>query len=82
MTAKPYPIVIVEWRDAHNYLDWRDTDSIKKIKNHTQVVRSVGFLIEKNKREILLAFGLSADGEVESTLAIPRDWCQKIRRIG
>lgn len=76
-----YPIVLVEWRDAHNEPDWKHVNTITDSKDHTMLVKSVGFLVLKNKREIVLAHGICDDGEVESRLAIPRDWCQKIKRI-
>lgn len=76
-----FPLVEVEWRDAKNESDWRSVESITRKQSHTIVVRSVGYLLVKNGKEIVLAFGICDEGEVESYIAIPRDWCQKIRRI-
>ena len=76
-----YPLVIVEWRDAHNDPDWKHVHAVLGKKNHTYLIRSVGFLIKKSNKEIILAHGICDDGETESTLAIPRDWCQKIKYI-
>lgn len=73
-----YPLVVVEWRDALNTQDWQKIEDIQKT-GHKVV--SVGFLIEKNKHALVLAHGLDDDGNAESTLTIPKDWCRKIKRL-
>lgn len=76
-----YPLVVVEWRDAKNNSDWRPVSALERSTNETVLVQSVGYLIKKDNREIILAFGICEQGEAESTIAIPRDWCQRIKRI-
>jgi hypothetical protein len=76
-----YPVVMVEWRDAKNNSDWRSVDALAKSLPETVLVHSVGFLVKRDDREVVLAFGICEQGEAESTIAIPRDWCQKIKRI-
>jgi hypothetical protein len=79
--GRKYPVVLVEWRDAKNNSDWRSVEILSRSSHETVLVRSVGFLIKKDDREVILAFGICEQGEAESTLAIPRDWCRKIKRI-
>lgn len=78
MKKTNHPIVVVEWLDALNTQDWQRLDDIKA---EAHRVRSVGFLIAKNEKAVVLAHGLDNEGSAESTLTIPRDWCQKIKRI-
>lgn len=78
MAREKFQVVMVEWVDALNTQDWQRLDDIKP---EAHKVRSVGFLIAKNERAVVLAHGLDNEGSAESTLTIPRDWCQKIKRI-
>lgn len=77
-----YPMVLVEWRDAHNNPNWRKLEKVlQRGEEDLIVVRSVGYLLQKTPRILKLGHGISEDDMVESTLTLPRDWCQKIKRI-
>lgn len=81
MKKNNHPIVVVEWFDALNDVEWRDIKTLRSPTTTAHAVRSVGFLVHQTKRVIVLAHGVDNDGAAESTMTIPRDWCQKIKRI-
>lgn len=81
MATKKFPVVTVEWFDALNDVEWRDIKALRSPTATAHAVTSVGFLIHQTKRVIVLAHGVDNDGAAESTMTIPRDWCQKIKRI-
>ena len=69
-------LVKVEWEDtvARNY--WSDIGDL-----HVSKVSSVGFLVGKDKRKIILSGMNSKDGQHNCTQVIPRGCITKITEL-
>jgi len=73
-----YPIVEVEWLDASS-TEEVDKEDLKEMK--TVTFKTVGYLIEDNKRYIKTCVGMSTDGVYHDVWVIPKGWNTKIRRL-
>lgn len=71
-------IVKVTWKDACNYQGWQDKESIKC---RLPLTITVGFLLKKSKKKIVIAATMGED-QVGAIVVIPREWCIKIKEIG
>lgn len=78
-----YPLVHVEWEDAYSTgVGWQDKEDLKRLyDNKNCIIHSIGFLIENNKKYIILASQYdSQDTLYGRTIRIPRSWC-KVKRL-
>lgn len=71
-------VVEVTWYDAISMRGWRDKATYAKQK--AAPCRTVGYIIKKTKREMVLAQTQGGD-EINGSMTIPRDWVQKIRKL-
>ena len=74
-------LVEVTWDDSCGYSKW---DSIKNYKDHqVALCRTVGYLLNQNKRQLLLVFtqAKANDGDANGAMAIPMGCVRKIRRF-
>ena len=81
-TKQDFPInTIVEilWEDACSLSGW---DNIETYKNHTAMpVKSVGYLIKRNKKCITLAGTQALDEGFCQGITIPLSWMKQIRTL-
>lgn len=73
--SKLEKVVHVEWADAAGATRAWQEDV------HTVEVSSVGFLVEKNKREVVIALSRAGDGDAGGRLVIPRGCIKKINEL-
>ena len=69
------PVVFVEWHDSRSLSSrWEDrTDLLDKTADlYREEVVSVGFLLESNKKYIVIALGLAPNDDVMHAIQIPR----------
>jgi len=70
---KPPRLVYIEWLDATTDNGWTDKLDLK-----THLIKSVGWLVEETKTEVLLAADLSPP-ETNRRIAIPSAWIKNKR---
>lgn len=78
---KKYRRVLVTWMDAfHSNKGWEDPTEAA---NESSVVcESLGYLLRRGKKEVVLAQTLSSDGEVVGRITIPVSFlCAKIKYL-
>lgn len=68
-------IVRVTWGDAANGAGWRSLKDIAK--ERPLMIESVGFLVKRNKRRIVLAHSVGGDDGLGSTV-IPAAWVKRV----
>ena len=73
-------VVQVDWVDASSQDRWRGKD--KLYESELLEVRSIGFVIRSNRKEVVLAQSRSELDNVCNTIAIPRYSIRKIRPMG
>lgn len=76
-----HPLVEVTWHDAKSDERWRSLRDILEDQEPLARVRSVGFLLRKNRAVVVVGHGISDDGDYESTMAIPRACVKQIKVI-
>lgn len=79
MKGKQYYPVMIEWADACGEPGWHDMDEVQA--STAMGVRSVGYLVAETKDDVVLASGISADGQVLGYIAIPRAWVKRKMRL-
>lgn len=79
MTQKitAYPVVVVDWVDSGANNRWRDELCEPEIIES----RSVGFLIRKNKSELVLCNSTNELGHYAGTIAIPVACIRHVERM-
>lgn len=77
-----YPAVEVEWTDTYTDGGWAYIkDHVKKVRAPL-LIRSVGYLLERNARTIILTQQLDeAFGKASDTVTIPRGCVYRVRRL-
>jgi len=77
--TKKYPVVIVEWEDAFV------TGGIKPVEdgeaNEPCVRHSVGFLVKRGPRLIIVQTETGAFSTIQDTLSIPKSLVRKLTRL-
>lgn len=76
---KKFRIVEVTWQDASSYNYWEFLDDLDR--NVALLIKTVGFLLDNRKKEIVLARSLTEDNSTEGRFVIPKGWIKKIRTI-
>lgn len=74
-----YPLVCVEWADAHSTgSGWMTReDMVDAYHTNDWLIHSVGWLIERNKKYIILASQYdNPDSLYGKTIKIPATWCK------
>lgn len=72
-------IVEVDWKDACGQAGWDDIEEHRSLE--PMPCKSVGYLLKKNKTEIVLAFCQAGHGGINSSMCIPMVWVSKIKVI-
>ena len=68
-------LIRVEWHDAASTSShWQDEITVAS-------VVSVGFLIEKDRKQIVMALSRAADGDYGGKFAIPRGFVKSIQNL-
>ncbi len=68
----------VEWDDASSCATWRGVEELPGV----QPCVTRGWLVEENKRKVVLAGTIQAEGpDVGEIIAIPRGMVKRIRRL-
>ena len=75
--AKKHPAVIVKWRDSASLRGWQDIDT----KHGPAEITTIGWLIEKNKKQVLIASCVSYEGSIRDALAIPRSCVTSLEKL-
>ena len=82
------PIVEVDWVDSMSASGWRSAKEVAKYSAEAQAIKSVGYMLTKDRKKVILVGSLDAidhDGEVQQFNhyhEIPRGCVKRIRRIG
>lgn len=84
---KDYPLVLVRWQDARIDTNW--TPLSRVLKEVPSTIESYGLLIQKNRKQIILAQSVTKDVEdtdesfdIMARLKIPRQWVMEIILLG
>ena len=82
-TSRKKPkLVLVCWLDiVHGYYDGWCKAKKKSRKLKVSKVKSVGWLMKKNKTSLTLCQNLASDGDGFSLVTIPRGCVKKIRKL-
>ncbi len=75
-----YPIVDVQWDDAWGSEDKNGTKS-KPDKCEPWLKRTVGFLVKRNKKGVLVSQELNEDGAYEYNTFVPKGAITKMRTL-
>ena len=71
-----YPIVLVIWDDATELKDWKEEHEEEETK--PCLIRSVGYLVKKTRKHIVIAQDLSYDRMRNGRSQIPRGMVKQI----
>lgn len=74
---KKYKRVMVEWVDACTHHNWTDNDKAIQ-EDGTTPVSNVGWLLKRDKKQVILAGGISDDDGSIDRISIPRGCVKKI----
>ena len=76
---KPYP-VFIEWHDACDWSpgEWVDLDPLESGHATGCDVVSVGWLVQKSKRAVVLAMSISSENDGRGLFVVP---CSAIKRM-
>jgi hypothetical protein len=75
-------LVVVTWRDAVTNGGWHSLDELGYLRPAT--VKSVGYLVHHDDERLILAHGLSGDGEEQEGLGhtcIPASWVDDVEFV-
>ena len=74
-------VVLVNWLDAAGGIreGWRSTRKMARLK--PAKCQSVGFLLKKTRRAIVVCPHLCHDGDGDGEIVIPRGWVTSIKRL-
>ena len=76
--GKP-PIVEVEWYDACSNHGWYDTNTLKKLE--LVVMWTVGYMLRRNRRVIVLAQAVSDYAKYSELWIVPMATVKRVRRL-
>jgi hypothetical protein len=85
-SSKKIPLVYVEWEDAQ-FLQhgWAGIDDIKSLGIEPAIIRTAGWLLEKNKNYILVAgsvaISLDMDNGASDVMKIPAGMVRKFKEV-
>jgi hypothetical protein len=81
MTQRKYPLVEIEWTDSCSSNGW-GTPERHMSKYTISRCRSVGYLIERNAKHVIVSQSLSDDtGNAAEVLAVPASCIKRLRRL-
>lgn len=72
-------IVEVEWVDITSYSNWKDPNEAGNIK--PTGVKTVGYLVNKDKKNIRVAMSVTEDLDMAPVKVIPLGVVTRVRRI-
>lgn len=79
------PIVRVSWLDASSHMGWVGEDQYKRILDHNVEVETLGFLVRKDRKNVVVIQTLS-DSEntcgIGNVMKIPTGMVKKIHPLG
>lgn len=73
-------IVKVKWIDAASLAGWNSADDAISCIGKGKIIKTVGFVLKAGKKGIVLAQGVSEEGDVHEAIFIPRGMILKIKR--
>lgn len=76
---KKFKLVYLEWNDAFEAPDtWMTIKRVEEWgKNEDWIVEEIGWILEENKKYILIANRRTKDGMYSSVMKIPKTWILK-----
>lgn len=77
MTARRYPRVEVVWVDVKTFVGWHDPADPTPL----PVVTQVGYILRRNKRELVLISSHIDDGDIGDPTVIPAGLVRSVTRI-
>lgn len=81
MKQKKWHMVRVEWEDSASRGSWRSADTEAARPRSTLRIVSVGYLLRKTKREIVLFQSHDDEDKISDTVAIPMGCVHRIRKF-
>ena len=80
MKKRKETIVVVNWTDATSYTSWMDRTQAMKEK--PLAMTSVGFLVSKKGKSVIIATSLDKDQDrVGDAFIIPKGWITHITKV-
>ncbi len=73
------PIVEIEWEDSASKGGWANREVYRKLS--PMRVRTVGFLLERSPRKVIVLQTLAEDGDGTDAVVIPAGCVKKLRRL-
>ena len=77
--AIKHKVVEVDWVDITSYSEWKDEHDAQKVQPTS--IKSVGYLVNKDKKNIRFAMSICKDGGMAPVKVIPMGVVKKVRRI-
>lgn len=72
--------VLVTWRDATQFAEgWVPVAETKKYE--PSLVRTVGFIVRRDRRYLVLAQSVANDGDVIGVFMIPRGFIERVTHL-
>ena len=78
MNTRNRPLVAVEWVDSAFTAGWRVSSDAVPTFSHC---KTVGYLVEHSKRQIVIAMNVNDDGGYGDSMAIPRRVVRTVKKV-
>lgn len=72
-------VVLINWRDATADNKWKPKEEYTAAE--PSEILTVGFLLKQTKKTITVIMNQATDGDLCSSIAIPKDWCINVRTL-
>jgi hypothetical protein len=72
------PLVLVEWEDAFSTDEWTDLDQLER---GCLSCVTVGFLVHRSKKTLIVAGTVSKDGQGCCVMHIPARWVKRVQKL-
>jgi len=71
--VKDFPVEVL-WEDTYHDSGWKDDveEYCKSVKDYQHTIRTVGFIVIKNSKKIIVGMSLTRGNGVGDTMSIPR----------
>jgi len=81
--SKKKNLYYIEWEDAYSNSGWFSDEEIRKWEKDRCIVREVGWILERTKRNIIIASRLAPNEEKRWGMLqmIPKTWIKKIIKL-
>lgn len=80
-TLKKYKLVYIEWTDAESDAKWSEPSEVKDWIKEDCTVKEIGWIVQQNKKHLIISNQILYDGTVGNKTKIPLVWIRKRRNI-